>query len=108
LLSKPGLFLINLTNYERGKGGFKMEKISFVTGIGLIALSGILFTIERFITVFQNASESFPVKLNGNGSFSSQPMPGIFDNFFVGLFLVLGIVLLVFAAIKVFKTQGDR
>jgi uncharacterized membrane protein len=85
-----------------------LEKISFVTGIGLIALSGILFTIERFITVFQNASETFPVKLNGNGSYTSQPMPGIFDNFFVGLFLVLGIVLLIYAAIKVFKTQENR
>ena len=80
-----------------------MRKISFFTGIGLIALSGILFTMERFIAVFQYASESFPVKLNGNGSYPGEPsMPGIFDNFFVGLLLVLGIVLLVFGAFKVF------
>lgn len=37
-----------------------MGKICFA-GIGLIALSGILFTLERFIAVFQYASESLPV-----------------------------------------------
>jgi hypothetical protein len=80
-----------------------MGKVSLFTGIGLIALGGILFTMERFIAVFRYASESFPVKLNGNGSYPSEPsMPGIFDNFFVGLLLVLGIVLLVLGAFKVF------
>ena len=81
-----------------------MGKISFLSGIGLIALSGILFTMERVIAVFRYASESFPVKLNGNGSHPGEPnMPGVFDNFFVGLLLVLGIVLLVFGTFKVFK-----
>jgi hypothetical protein len=81
-----------------------MEKISFVTGIGLVSLSGILFTLERFIAVFQYASESFPVKLNGSGSHPSEPsMPGIFDNFFVGFLLILGIVLFVHGAIKLLK-----
>jgi hypothetical protein len=80
-----------------------MEKISFFTGIGLIALSGILFTMERFIAVFQYASESFPVKLNGNGSYPGEPsMPGIFDNFYVGFLLVLGLIFLVYGAFKVF------
>ncbi|TMN20814.1 hypothetical protein [Lentibacillus cibarius] len=79
-----------------------MGKMSFFTGIGLIALSGILFTLERFIAVFQYASESFPVKLNGSGSYPGEPsMPGVFDNFFVGLLLVMGITLFVFGLFKV-------
>ncbi|QFF99925.1 hypothetical protein PB01_14450 [Psychrobacillus glaciei] len=83
-----------------------MGKISFFSGIGLIALSGILFTVERFISVFQYASESFPVRLNGSGSFPSEPsMPGIFDNFFVGILLILGLVLLVFGTIKIFSDK---
>lgn len=84
-----------------------MGKISFISGMGLIGLSGLLFTIERFIAVFQYASESFPVKLNGNGSYPGEPsMPGIFDNFFVGLLFILGIVLLVYGAIKLLTNKN--
>lgn len=79
-----------------------MGKMSFFTGIGLIALSGILFTLERFIAIFQYSIEAFPVKLNGNGSYSEPNMPRVFDNFFVGLLLVMGIALIVFGVIKVF------
>ena len=83
-----------------------MGKISFISGMGLIGLSGLLFTIERFIAVFQYASESFPVKLNGNGSYPGEPsMPGIFDNFFVGLLFILGIVLLVYGAFKLIANK---
>lgn len=84
-----------------------MGKISFISGMGLIGLSGLLFTIERFIAVFQYASESFPVKLNGNGSYPGEPsMPGIFDNFFVGFLFILGIVLLVYGAKKLLTNKN--
>lgn len=84
----------------------KLERLFFISGIGLIALSGILFTVERFIAVFYYASDSFPVKLNGTGSYQSEPiMPGIFDNLFVGLLLVLGIILLVFGMVNMLKTK---
>ncbi|MFS0673517.1 hypothetical protein [Ornithinibacillus sp. 179-J 7C1 HS] len=84
-----------------------MGKISFISGMGLIGLSGLLFTIERFIAVFQYASESFPVKLNGSGSYPGEPsMPGIFDNFFVGFLFILGIVLLVYGAKKLLTNKN--
>lgn len=83
-----------------------MRKISFISGIGLIALSGILYTMERFIAVFLYASESFPVKLNGNGSHPGEPdMPNIFDNFFVVLLLILGIALLLNGTIRIFSNK---
>lgn len=79
-----------------------MKKVSFISGVGFIALSGILYTIERFIAVFLYASEIFPVKLNGNGSHPGEPyMPTILDNFFVGLLLVLGLALLIFGISQV-------
>lgn len=85
-----------------------MGKILFISEVGLIAISGILFTMERFIAVFYYASDSFPVKLNGTGTYQSEPiMPGVFDNLFVGLLLVLGMILLVFGSINVIKTRND-
>lgn len=73
-----------------------MWKSSFISGLGLIALSGILFTAERFIAVFKWIGESVPVKINGSGSYFPEPtMPGVFDNLFVAIFLILGLVLLI-------------
>lgn len=76
-----------------------MWKYSFVSGVVLIALSGILFTMERFIAVFKYIGESFPVKIKVSGSFQSYPttptIPGIFDNIFVGSFFILGLILLI-------------
>ena len=82
-----------------------MGKISLFTGISLIALSGILFTFERFFAVFIYANESAAVKINGNGSFGPLSMPSIFDNFFVGFLLVLGLTLFVFGGYKVFTDR---
>lgn len=78
-----------------------MNKSIFLSSLGLIALSAILYTAERFITVFKWTSESVPVKINGSGSYPSEPnMPGIFDNVFVGILLIIGLALLVFSLIK--------
>ncbi|MBD7968701.1 MULTISPECIES: hypothetical protein [Paenibacillus] len=81
-----------------------MWKSSFISGLGLIALSGILFTLERFIAVFKWIGESAPVKINGSGSYTTEPaMPGVFDNLFVGIFLILGLVLLIIGLSKGIK-----
>ncbi len=82
-----------------------MAKISFFTGIGLIALSGILFTFERFYAVFIYASENHAVNLNGTGSISPLIMPSIFDNFFVGFLIVLGLALFVFGGYKILTNK---
>lgn len=81
-----------------------MWKSSFISGLGLIALSGILFTLERFIAVFKWIGETAPVKINGSGSYPTEPtMPGVFDNLFVGIFLILGLVLLIIGLSKGIK-----
>ncbi|WP_213532364.1 hypothetical protein [Paenibacillus sp. J45TS6] len=77
-------------------GKQEMWKYSFISGIALIALSGILFTAERFIAVFEYIGEAAPVKINGSGSYPNEPtMPGVFDNIFVGGFVLLGLILLI-------------
>ena len=84
-----------------------MDKSSMFLGLVMIALSGILYTVERFIAVFKWASESVPVQLKGSGSYPSEPyMPSILDNIFVGIFLIIGLVLLVFSLLK--KELGGR
>lgn len=50
-------------------GVIKMARLFFISGIGLIVMSGTLFTLERFLAVFYYASDSFPVKLNGTGTY---------------------------------------
>jgi len=81
-----------------------MWKSSFISGLGLITLSGILYTVERFIAVFKWIGETAPVKIKGSGSFPTEPtMPGIFDNLFVGVFLILGLVLLIIGLSKGIK-----
>lgn len=78
-----------------------MGKNSYILGIGLIALSGILYTVERIISVLKWTAESVPVKINGNGTYPANPdMPGIFDNVFVAILLILGLVLLIVGAIN--------
>ncbi|OMF88049.1 hypothetical protein [Paenibacillus sp. FSL R7-0273] len=73
-----------------------MGKSSFISGLGLIMLSSILFTAERFIAVYKWIGETTPVKINGSGSYPAEPaMPGVFDNVFVGIFLILGLALLI-------------
>ncbi|QKY69405.1 hypothetical protein [Lentibacillus sp. CBA3610] len=82
-----------------------MGKVSFFSGIGLIALSGILFTFERFIAAFLYGIEVFSIQLNENGSYGPLEMPGLFDNFYVGFLLALGLILFIFGAMKITKNQ---
>lgn len=88
-------------NGSREEGGNEMAKICFITGIGLVALSGILFTIERFLAVYLYVGESSVVKINGSGSYNPLSMPGIFDNFYVGFLLALGLVLFLIGIFRV-------
>ena len=80
-----------------------MGKLSFFTGIVLITLSGILFTFERFIAAYLYSIEVIPIKLNGNGSYGPLEMPGLFDNFYVGFLLALGLIMFIFGTIKIIK-----
>lgn len=83
-----------------------MGKVSFISGIVCIALGGILYTMERLFAVFQYGIEVVPVELNGSGSLPSEPnMPAIFDNFFVGLLLFLGLALLAYGIVHTYKNN---
>jgi hypothetical protein len=84
--------------------GLKIQKISFISGLAMLALSGILYTVERFIAVYKWIGESAPVKIKGSGSYREEPIfPSIFDNFFIGFFLMLGLILLITGLIKGIK-----
>ncbi len=63
----------------------KIIKIKeFILGCCLIVFSGIIFTFERFISVFKWGGESAPIKINGSGSYPTVPvMAGFFDNPYV-------------------------
>lgn len=68
----------------------------FILGCCLVVFSGVIFTFERFISVFKWVGESAPVKINGSGSYPTEPvMPGFFDNLFVPLLMFLGVYLIV-------------
>lgn len=67
----------------------------------MVALSGILYTLERFLAVFKWVGEVAPVKINGSGSYPKEPtMPGLFDNFFVGFFLFFGLIWIMIGIIR--------
>lgn len=86
------------------KGESEIWKISFKSGLGMIALSGVLYTLERFISVYKWIGESAPVKINGSGSYPTEPIfPGIFDNFFIGFFLIFGLILLIIGLVMGIK-----
>jgi hypothetical protein len=85
-------------------GGKHLGKFSLFYGIASIALSGLLYTIERFIAVFQYGIDVVPVELNGSGSHPGEPnMPAVFDNFFVGFLLLLGLAFLGYGVYKLLK-----
>lgn len=79
--------------------------IEGILGCILLMISGVIFTFERFISVFLWIGQAAPVKINGSGSYPGQPiMPGIFDNIFVPIFFVMGLIL-IFINLKIEK--GD-
>lgn len=74
--------------------------IEVIVGCILLITSGLIFTFERFLSIFYWIGQAAPVKINGSGHYPSNPtMPGLFDNFFVILFLVMGLALLVIGLI---------
>ncbi|KAF6578578.1 hypothetical protein G9G54_15105 [Paenibacillus sp. EKM212P] len=65
--------------------------------IGVLSLlgSGVIYTMERFISVIQWATNSVPVKLNSSGISMSEPdMPSFVDNIFVIILFVCGLMIL--------------
>ena len=73
----------------------------FILGSCLIVFSGIIFTFERFISVFKWVGESAPVKINGSGSYPTEPvMAGFFDNPFVPALLILGLLLIIMSFVE--------
>ncbi|MDP4182377.1 MAG: hypothetical protein Q8942_14965 [Bacillota bacterium] len=76
-----------------------------IIGCIFIISSGLLFTFERFLSIFKWIGQVAPVKINGSGDYPSNPtMPGLIDNIFVVLFLVIGLSLLV---IGLFGKRGN-
>ncbi|WP_407271131.1 hypothetical protein [Radiobacillus sp. PE A8.2] len=79
-----------------------MKKTSFISGLVMIGLSGIIFTWERFLSLYL-----FGIIISDDkrGSYPSEPsMPNIFENIFVCLLLVIGIVLVLFSLSKFRKS----
>lgn len=74
------------------------KKISLLLGSLFILTSGLIFTIERLIAyVYWSAQIN-----TGTWDTIPQPMP-LTDNLFTGLFLLVGIVLIVMS----FKKKGN-
>jgi hypothetical protein len=66
-----------------------------IIGLILLITSGCIFTFERFLSVLVWLGDAVPVKINGSGTYMTKPVfPGIFDNMFVPLFFILGLVLI--------------
>jgi hypothetical protein len=73
---------------------FKIKKES-VMGLVLLIASGCIFTFERFLSIFIWSSQIIPVTLSGSGSYNTEPIyPGVFDNIFVLLFFIIGLILI--------------
>lgn len=105
-LTLYGLVLVGSHVYN-GNGESEvssMWKISIASGLGLLIFSGVLFTAERFIAIIHWIGMSAPVKMNGNGTYPADPtMPGLLDNLFVPLFLIIGLLLLVIGVLAGFR-----
>lgn len=60
----------------------------------MLEISGILFTFERFLSILVFAIYIYD---EGKSEFPTEPaMPGIFDNFYVWFFLIIGLVFVLF------------
>ncbi|WP_226002983.1 hypothetical protein [Paenibacillus sp. BJ-4] len=65
--------------------------------VGVLSLlgGGVLYTMERFMSIVQWAADFVPVKLKGSGVVISEPvMPGFTDNVFVIILFVCGLLIL--------------
>lgn len=67
-----------------------------ILGCILIVFSGLIYTFERYVSIFMWIGQVAPVKINGSGSWPTNPtMPGIFDNFFVPLLFIMGLYFII-------------
>lgn len=67
-----------------------------ILGCSLIVVSGLIFTFERYVSIFMWIGQVAPVKIHGSGSWPNKPtMPGIFDNIFVPLLFIMGLFFII-------------
>ena len=60
-------------------------------GCVFILVSGVLFTVERYLSILMWSVMTTPVLTRGNGGYNESPqMPDLKTNYFVVLFLLLG------------------
>jgi hypothetical protein len=79
-------------------------KAKGILGCIFILVSGVLFTIERYLAVLKWSVLTTPVLIRGNGGHSDYPtMPSLTTNFFVALFLLIGIFFIALGIYDVYK-----
>ncbi|MET3210147.1 UNVERIFIED_CONTAM: hypothetical protein ABIC26_003095 [Paenibacillus sp. PvR008] len=72
-----------------------MELKYLLVGVLSLLGSGVIYTMERFMSVIQWAANSVPVKLKGSGMSMPEPdMPGFADNIFVIILCLGGLLIL--------------
>jgi hypothetical protein len=92
------IWLVNFQEEEK-----KMNAKS-ILGCVFVLVSGVLFTMERFLAVLKWSVLTTPILTRGSGTYSeSTVMPGLTTNFFVVLFLVIGVILVVLRIYDVYK-----
>jgi hypothetical protein len=73
------------------EGNDTMEKkIYYVLGTVFIALSGIIYTFERFISYYSMIGQRLSMSQIGSGMIDLQ-LPNLATNIFVILFIILGV-----------------
>jgi len=73
------------------KGNDTMEKkIYYILGTVFIALSGIIYTFERFISYYSMIGQRLSMSQVGSGMITLQ-LPNLATNIFVILFMILGV-----------------
>jgi hypothetical protein len=73
------------------------KKLYYILGTVFIVTSGILYSLERFISYF-----AWIGQMNANtGSFPTYPdLPSLFTNVFVPTFIIIGVILFVLGCKK--------
>ena len=75
-----------------------------VLGSIFIIVAGILYEIDKILSYYKWAT--YISAIYGNGGYNSEPDSiSIFNNIFVSLFLILGIVFYISALISVYKNK---
>ena len=82
-------------------------KAKGIFGCIFILASGILFTVERYLSVLIWSVLTTPMLTSGNGGYSALPdMDALKLNFFVILFLLLGVFLLLIEIYETYKRNS--